>query len=153
VVVGAPNWEQTLAANQTAFINNFVNRQEFVAAYPANMTAAQYIDSLNALAGNALSSSERNDLVNRLTNGQETRATALRKVADDVDFQNAEFNRAFVVMQYYGYLRRNPDSAPDTDFSGYDFWLGKLNQFGGNFRDAEMVKAFIISDEYRNRFD
>jgi hypothetical protein len=40
----------------------------------------------------------------------------------------------------------------DNDMSGYIFWLSKLNQFGGNFQDAEMVKAFIISMEYRQRF-
>jgi len=136
-----------------AFINTFVSRLEFQAAYPAQLTAAQYVDNLNTLAGGALSTNERNALVNGLNGGQETRATVLRKVAEDVDFSNAEFNRAFVLMQYFGYLRRNPDAAPDTDFSGYDFWLAKLNQFGGDFRAAEMVKAFITSGEYKNRFD
>jgi hypothetical protein len=57
-------------------------------------------------------------------------------------------------MQYFGYLRRNPDDAPEQnrDFAGYNFWLGKLNEFNGNFIEAEMVKAFISSDEYRRRF-
>ena len=51
-----------------------------------------------------------------------------------------KFNKAFVLMQFFGYLRRDPDSAPDADFSGYNFWPGKLNQFNGNFIQAEMVK-------------
>ena len=55
-------------------------------------------------------------------------------------------------MQYFGYLRREPDDSPNSDFTGYDFWLAKLNQFNGNFVAAEMVKAFISSDEYRKRF-
>ena len=57
-------------------------------------------------------------------------------------------------MQYFGYLRRNPNDPPEVglDFAGYDFWLGKLNQFNGDFRSAEMVKAFITSGEYRARF-
>ncbi len=76
----------------------------------------------------------------------------LRSVAEDADLKNAEFNKAFVLMQYFGYLRRNPNDAPDSDFSGYNFWLGKLNQFNGNFVNAEMVKAFITSVEYRRRF-
>jgi hypothetical protein len=63
-----------------------------------------------------------------------------------------EFNRAFVLMQYYGYLRRDPNGGQDTDWSGFDFWLTKLNQFNGNFINAEMVKAFITSIEYRQRF-
>jgi Domain of unknown function (DUF4214) len=73
-------------------------------------------------------------------------------VAEDPEFSSAESNRAFVLMQYFGYLRRNPNSTPDTDFTGYDFWLTKLNQFDGNFVNAEMVKAFIQSTEYRQRF-
>jgi hypothetical protein len=63
-----------------------------------------------------------------------------------------EFNKAFVLMQYFGYLQRNPDDAPDANLNGYNFWLTKLNQFNGNFRQAEMVKAFITSGEYRSRF-
>ena len=55
-------------------------------------------------------------------------------------------------MQYFGYLRRNPNDPQDTDYTGYDFWLRKLNDFNGNFVNAEMVKAFILSDEYRRRF-
>jgi hypothetical protein len=57
-------------------------------------------------------------------------------------------------MQYFGYLRRNPNDPPEMnlDYSGYNFWLGKLNQFNGNFVNAEMVKAFILSTEYQLRF-
>jgi hypothetical protein len=65
---------------------------------------------------------------------------------------NQEFTRAFVLMQYFGYLRRNPNDAPNSDYSGYDFWLRKLNAFNGNYIKAEMVKAFITSAEYRQRF-
>jgi len=57
-------------------------------------------------------------------------------------------------MQYFGYLRRNPNDPPEPnlDYAGYNFWLTKLNNFGGNFVNAEMVKAFITSSEYRHRF-
>ena len=55
-------------------------------------------------------------------------------------------------MQYFGYLRRDPDAAPNSDFSGYNFWLGKLDEFNGNYIAAEMVKAFLDSIEYRKRF-
>ncbi|PYS73263.1 MAG: hypothetical protein DMF69_05295 [Acidobacteria bacterium] len=57
-----------------------------------------------------------------------------------------------MLMQYFGYLRRNPNDPQDTDYTGYDFWLTKLNQFNGNAVNAEMVKAFILSGEYRHRF-
>ena len=73
-------------------------------------------------------------------------------MAEDEDLRRAEFNRAFVLMQYYGYLRRNPDDPQDTNFGGWKFWLDKLNSFNGNFVEAEMVKAFLVSQEYRRRF-
>ena len=76
----------------------------------------------------------------------------LRAVAEDPDLKSAELNRAFVLMQYFGYLRRNPNDPQDLDHTGYDFWLTKLKQFNGNFVNAEMVKAFIVSAEYRQRF-
>jgi hypothetical protein len=84
--------------------------------------------------------------VNGLTSGTSTRANVLRQIAENERFVNAKRNEMFVMMEYFGYLRRDPDA------SGYQFWLNKLNQFGGNFEQAEMVKAFIVSDEYRARF-
>jgi CSLREA domain-containing protein len=152
VVVGQTGWEQVLENNKQAFLNAFVLRARFTGAFPAGMTPAQYVDALNANAGGALSTSERNQLVNDLATSAKTRAQVLRAVAEDPDLNTAENNRAFVLMQFYGYLRRNPNDAPDADYTGYDFWLSKLNQFNGNFVNAEMVKAFIQSDEYRHRF-
>ncbi len=80
------------------------------------------------------------------------RASVLRKIADNATLKQREFNRAFVLMEYFGYLRRNPDAAPDLNFNGYNFWLNQLNQFNGNFANADMVKAFLSSGEYRQRF-
>jgi len=151
VVVGEGNWAQILEANKEAFTTEFVQRARFVTAFPSTMTAAQFVDTLNANAGNPLSTSERDQLVNDLSTNAKTRAQALRVVAEDVDLKRAEFNRAFVLMEFFGYLRRNPNDPQDTDYTGYDFWLTKLNSFG-NFQDAEMVKAFITSIEYRLRF-
>ena len=88
----------------------------------------------------------RDSLVAGLNGATETRATVLRKVAEAQELQTREFNAAFVAMQYFGYLRRDPDT------SGFNFWLNKLNSFNGNFIQAEMVKAFISSLEYRQRF-
>src|SRR5207245_10692359 len=81
------------------------------------------------------------------------RARALRRVAENSTLASQEFNRAFVLMQYFGYLRRNPNDAPEAtlDFGGYNFWLDKLNSFSGDFIQAEMVKAFLSSSEYRKR--
>jgi hypothetical protein len=152
VIVGNAGYEQVLEANTVDFINRFVTRSEFLANYPTSLTAAQYVDKLNSQSGSLLTGGQRDALVNGLTNGTETRATVLRKIAENPAFVTAETSRAFVLMQYFGYLRRNPDDTPNTDFSGYDFWLSKLNQFNGDYKAAEMVKAFITSAEFRNRF-
>jgi len=76
----------------------------------------------------------------------------LQRVAENATLGQQELRRAFVLMQYFGYLRRNPNDPPDTDHAGYHFWLDKLNAFNGNFVNAEMVKAFLVSIEYRQRF-
>ncbi len=88
----------------------------------------------------------RDMIVQALDNGVINRAQALRLVAESEVLRKNEFNRAFVALEYFGYLRRDPDAA------GYNFWLAKLNQFNGDYIQAEMVKAFISSPEYRQRF-
>jgi uncharacterized repeat protein (TIGR01451 family) len=85
-------------------------------------------------------------LTRALDEGVLTRAQVFRIVAEMEELRLAEFRRAFVLMQYFGYLRRDPDAA------GFNFWLSKLNQFNGDYIRAEMVKAFITSTEYRQRF-
>jgi subtilisin family serine protease len=152
VVVNVGNWQQQLEDNKQAFTEEFVQRSRFTTAFPLSLTPAQFVDGLNTNAGNPLSAAERDQLVNDLTGGIKTRAQVLRAVAEDPDLNSAEFNRAFVLMQYFGYLRRNPNDPQDSDYTGYDFWLGKLNQFNGNYGNAEMVKSFLVSGEYRQRF-
>ena len=152
VQVGIGDWQAQLEANKQSFTNEFVARARFTSTYPGSMTAAAFVDALNLNSGGPLSITERNQLVNELAAGTKTRAQVLRAVAEDATLVESEVNRAFVLMQYFGYLRRDPDDAPDHDFSGYDFWLTKLNSFNGNFVSAEMVKAFILSTEYRRRF-
>ena len=152
LVVNSPGWEGLLETNKQNYFNAFVSRARFAAAYPGTMTAAQFVDALNQNAGQVLSAAEREALVAGLSAGTRTRAQVLRAVAEDADTQRQELNRAFVLMQYFGYLRRDPDASPNSDFSGYNFWLSKLDEFNGNWRAAEMVKAFISSTEYRQRF-
>ena len=157
VVVLQPGWEQQLENNKQAFFAEFVQRLRFTTALPITMTPAQFVDQLNQNAGNVLSASERTAAISLFGGAANStnitaRAQAVRQVAEDQDLQSAEFNRAFVLMEYLGYLRRNPNDPQDSDHTGYDFWLTKLNQFNGNYINAEMVKAFITSIEYRQRF-
>jgi hypothetical protein len=84
-----------------------------------------------------------------LNANQKTRGRVLREIVEDGGFAGGpEYNKAFVLMQYFRYLRRNPDDAPDFNWDGYNFWLSKLNQFN---EPNVMVRAFIESIEYRNR--
>ena len=152
VVVGQAGWEQVLEANKRALVEAWVNRQAFANAF-AGMTHEQFIDALFRNAGVTPTAQERAALVGGLASGAETRATVLRKVADHAELSRREFNRAFVLMQYFGYLHRNPDEGPDRDLAGFNFWLRKLDDNGGDFHKAEMVKAFINSGEYRGRFE
>ncbi|MBC8028584.1 MAG: DUF4214 domain-containing protein [Pyrinomonadaceae bacterium] len=159
VVVGAVNWEAKLESNTIAFSQDFVTRSRFVVAYPTTRTPTEFVNGLFATAGFTPSAPERNAAINEFSGATNTsdaaaRGRALRRVAENVILIQFEKNRAFVLAQYFGYLRRNPYDAPEPtlDFAGYNFWLNKLNQFGGNYINAEMVKAFITSSEYRQRF-
>jgi hypothetical protein len=155
VVVGQGTWQEQLEANKQAFALAFVQRARFAAAFPSTMTAAQFVDKLAQNAGLTLSQAERDQLISTLgstPSDASKRAQVLRAVAEDSRLRDAEINRAFVLMEYFGYLRRNPDDPQDSNFAGWKFWLDKLNQFGGDFIKAEMVKAFISADEYRHRF-
>ena len=152
VVVRQSGWEQVLENNKQAFTLQFVQRSRFTSAFPPSTSAREFVDKLNANAGNPLSEAERDQLISDLSGGRRSRAEVLRAIAENPKLAQAEFNRAFVLMQYFGYLRRNPNDAPDGNFAGYNFWLDKLNTFNGDFNNAEMVKAFISSAEYRRRF-
>jgi hypothetical protein len=155
VVVGAQGWEQLLNNNKNAFALSFVQRANFQTAFPSNMTAQAFVDKLDINVGNALSTGEKADLVAILGNTPQDftkRAQVLRQFAENPSLHSRDFNKAFVLMQYFGYLRRNPDDAPDSNFDGYNFWLGKLTDHNGDFVGAEMVRSFIVSTEYLNRF-
>ncbi len=145
VVVGRVGWEQLLAANKEAFVSAFVQRPQFRAIYDG-LSNSSYVDALISNTGVSFVQGERDTLVDGLNRGTLSRAIVLQRVAEDESFARAKFNEAFVMMEYFAYLQR------DLDEEGFQFWLSKLNQFNGNFEQAEMVKAFIISAEYRDRF-
>ncbi len=146
-------------ANKHAFVEQFVNRAEFQQIY-GSLSPAQFVDKLSQTTGVPLSDADRNALISGLNSG-ETRASVVFKMVDGTQtvtdgalvfqttygkaFYDQEFDAAFVFMQYIGYLRRNPDQE------GYDFWFAKLKRYG-NWVDAQLVLAFIISPEYRSRF-
>jgi len=123
------------------------------------LTPLQFANSLFINANVNPSSVELQAVVDEFggaaaTSDENGRARALRRVAENPTLAQQELNRAFVLMQYFGYLRRTPSEAPEPalNYDGFNFWLNKLNQFNGDFVAAEMVRAFILSSEYRQRF-
>lgn len=154
VIVNVGDWQGLLETNKVAFFTGWVQRPEFIARFPVGMNAAAFVNTLNGNTGNSLTPLETQTLISQFNNTTQGRAAAVRQVSENAEFTRREKNRAFVLMQYFGYLRRNPNDPPELtlDFQGYNFWLSKLNQFQGNFVQAEMVKAFIVSGEYRQRF-
>jgi len=156
------SFDQNFAPNTFALTYDFVGRPEFTNKYPENLGGTHFIDALlqtvNDGSGIDLSGS-RSQLYQAFDNCwnlvgslQFCKALIVRQVVNDGDFRQGVFSESCVLMEYFGDHRRNPDDPPDVDFSGYNFWLNKLNQFNGNFVKAEMVKAFIVSGEYRHRF-
>jgi len=153
VIVNEPGWQQTLEDNKQAYAEEVVTSSQFIALYPLSQSADVFVDALFASAGVVPTASERQEAINAFgAGGIAGRTAALRKVADSQTLSVAEFRPAFVLMQYFGYMRRNPTDPPDSNDNGYQFWLAKLNAFNGDFVKAEMVKAFIVSTEYRSRF-
>jgi hypothetical protein len=159
VVVNQTGCDQVLETNKQAFMTEFVQRPRFTLAYPTSLTPMQFVDAISANAGITPSSGDRMTAINEFSGNPSSidvaaRARALRDVAENPLLTQLEFSRALVLMQYFGYLRRDPDAAPEPglNYDGYNFWLNKLNQFNGDYEGAQMVKAFITSAEYRQRF-
>jgi len=155
VIVGQGNWQAQLEANKQAFALAFVQRARFQQIYGNLNDANTYVQTLFTIAGVTPTAAETTAAINAFNGsggGDAGRAAALRSIAESNSVSTKLFNEAFVLMQYFGYLQRNPNDPPDTDYSGYNFWLTKLNQFNGDYIAAEMVKAFIASTEYRQRF-
>jgi hypothetical protein len=156
-VVGVGDWQAQLENNKVALTQEFVTRSRFQTAYPITMTPADFVDTLFQRTGVTPTAVDRTSIISEFGDAGVSadtgaRARALRLVAENAVLKQQETNKAFVLMQYFGYLRRDPNAAPDTDHTGYDFWVTKLNAFNGNFVNAEMVKSFILSQEYRARY-
>jgi hypothetical protein len=148
-------------AKKAAFVNEFVQRQEFKSLYDG-LTNTQFVNTLmdrynlqqittpNPATPDDTSQAAkvtlaRADLVARLNFATLTRAQVVRAIANSDEVSAAEANSAFVAMQYFGYLRRDPETQ------GFNDWLNHLTvTHPGDFRS--MVNGFMNSIEYRLRF-
>ncbi|MEA2176201.1 MAG: hypothetical protein QOD00_3793 [Blastocatellia bacterium] len=140
-----------LDESKTAYALSFVGRDAFLQVYPRSQPADLFVDSLlNSIKQNSGAdlSSLRGALAGLYDGTDQGRAAIIRQVADSSSFADAEYNSSFVLMEYFGYLRRDPDQG------GYDFWLGQVNKFplrNVGIQHA-MACSFITSAEYQNRF-
>jgi len=123
------------------YMNDFVQKPEFKSIYDA-LNNTQFVNKLEQTAGVTLSNKAQ--LISSLDGNQQTRAQVLRTVIESQPVFDRFFNRGFVSMQYFGYLRRDPDSI------GFQNWVNTLNADPSNFR--HMIFGFIYSTEYRTRF-
>jgi hypothetical protein len=131
-----------LEANKVAFIQEFMTRQEFQTRYGSLTDPTTYVDALLSTAG-LPNHPSRGTWITGLANGTLTRLQVLRQLAESIEAYNKFYTQAFVVMQYFGYLRRDPDSL-------YLKWIDIMNGNGGDYRS--MVNGFVNSAEYRKRF-
>ena len=135
---------------KVAYSLEFVQRAEFTSKYSTATTAATFVDALIQTVRDNSGvdlTAKRSELITEYNAGSDqtdSRARTLRKLIEYDEFKNVEYIRAFVLAQYFGYLRREPDS------NGYNFWLNVLTQNPNNYRG--MVCAFITSAEYQDRF-
>lgn len=137
--VGGPQSPQSEELSKSAYKDEFVQRPEFVNRY-GSMTNAQFVDTLET---NAEIDLDNVGLTTQL-NGGKSRAQLLREIVELKAVEDKFFIRAFVAMQYFGYLRRDPDTV------GYNNWVNTLTANPADFR--HMIFGFIYSDEYRHRF-
>jgi hypothetical protein len=135
--------EAEVIAKRSAFTNAWVSRGDFAANYPASLSPSEYVNKILQTAG--VNVSNRDQLIAELTanNTAAGRASVLRNIVESSEFNAKEYDSAFVAMQYYGYLRR----APETE--GYNNWLTYLRNNPGDYKT--MVWGFVYSSEYRNR--
>jgi hypothetical protein len=155
--------DATVFAKRAAYATSFVARTEFTNIYGAmsNTTFVNHLMSGGQGQNYALTSITtkdpaspdigakvtltNNDLITRLTSGAMTRGQVLRAIAQSDEITlNKEAVTAFVASQYYGYLRRAPDTG------GFNSWVTHLTLNPNDFRT--MVNGFMNSSEYRSRF-
>lgn len=141
VQVGGPQSPESEALSKAAYTDAFVERQEFKNRYDALSNSA-YVDALETNAEVTLT--DKAAFVDALNTNQKTRAQVLREIVELQSVTDKFFVRAFVAMQYFGYLRRDPDTV------GFDNWVATLTADPSNSR--HMIFGFIFSDEYRHRF-
>jgi uncharacterized repeat protein (TIGR01451 family) len=133
---------QDLEANKAAYILMFMDRQEFKNLYDSTLNnPTAYVDKL--LQSVQLPNHPgRAGWIAGLTNNTLTRAQVLRQLIDSGELYTAYVNEAFVIMNYFGFLRRDADAS-------YLVWIDIFNHTND---DRLIISGFLNSLEYRLRF-
>ena len=140
-IVGGPQSPESEVLSKQAYTDAWMQRSEFKSRYD-NLSNTAYVNALEANA--EVTVTNKQALIDALNNGQMNRGQVLRNIVESQAVADRFFNRAFVSMQYFGYLRRDPDTI------GFQNWLDTLNADPSNFR--HMIFGFLFSTEYRQRF-
>jgi hypothetical protein len=144
---GAQGWESRLETNLQTLIQQSVLTEDF-RQRSDRMSNREYVDGLLHNAGSTIDAQSRDEIVKRLDAGLDSRASVLRRIVDDKQFYKAEYNSAFVLVHFFGYLDRNPADPPDHDLNGFYYWRDILDKSGDY---GSISRAFLESDEYKRR--
>ena len=144
VFIGAEGWQHQLEKNRELLLDDWINREEFQKTY-AGQTNSEFVESLTRNAGLNWTAAERRALNENGCSKRTVRPCALAAAIEDRGFFHREYNRAYVLVHFFGYLRRNPDDYPDSDLRGLIFWQAKLDLWG-DYRGIS--RAFMESSEY-----
>ena len=148
VIVGSDEQQQELESNFTRLLEDWTKQPVFRKTF-AELDETQFVDRLLRNSGISLDASERQELISRLIDKQENRATAMLAIVDHPRFAEKEQNRSLVALHYFAYLRRNPDDPPDGDLRGFNFWLSDqerrpdVNKLSSAFRQAWEYEKLI----------
>ncbi|HSL54660.1 MAG TPA: M12 family metallo-peptidase [Pyrinomonadaceae bacterium] len=140
-IVGGPQSPESEVLSKATYTEAWTQRPAFKTLYDGLSNSA-YVEKLEVNA--EVTVSNKQALIDALNGGQMTRGAVLRNIVESAAVGDKFFNRAFVSMQYFGYLRRDPDTI------GFQNWLDTLNADPSNFR--HMIFGFLFSTEYRQRF-
>ncbi|HKC65857.1 MAG TPA: Calx-beta domain-containing protein [Pyrinomonadaceae bacterium] len=140
--VSGPLTADQLEANKVAFIYDFMTRGEFQTKYGTLTDPTAYVDALLQTVG-LPNHPSRQTWINSLANYSMTRAQVLRALVESSEMNQKYYTEAFVMMEYFGYLRRSADAS-------YVTWINTMNQNSGDYRT--MINGFMNSSEYRKRF-
>ncbi len=143
---GSSGWLERLSMNEQALCDEWTQRPDFGQRYN-NSAPGEYVNTLFANAS-LPPGRDTSDLATALTKGRETRATILRRISTDRRLFSRDYNAAYVLCHYFGYLKRNPDETPDRDLTGYNFWRQQLDRTH-DYRG--ITRAFLESDEYKRQ--